>query len=241
MSTALRSTLVRRGPSAAVRTSALSLFAILLLLALPAAAQFGLGVKRPNITNIFRPVVGNGAVYEETDSEGKKTALEMSIVDSEMVGTQRAYWMEVGHTDRRTNQLTYGKSLITPEDFKIHKSVFVMPGSSQPVLMDMDESRAHRDDLEKSLEKWRSAGTESITVPAGTFQCEHWSREDGKGDVWASSQISPFGMVKSVENGRTLLLARLITGAKTHIIGTPVKFDPQMTRQQLQQRHGKNP
>jgi hypothetical protein len=40
-------------------------------------AQFGFGtIKRPNIANIFHPVVGAGAVYEETDKQGKKSTME---------------------------------------------------------------------------------------------------------------------------------------------------------------------
>ena len=44
----------------------------------------------------------------------------------------------------------------------------------------------------------------------------------------------PMGMVKSVDNGETMVLTKVITSAKSHITGTPVKFDPQMMRQQMQ-------
>jgi hypothetical protein len=44
-------------------------------------------------------------------------------------------------------------------------------------------------------------------------------------------------MVKSVEEGRTTVLTKIIADAKTKITGTPVKFDPQMMMQQrMQQR-----
>jgi len=45
------------------------------------------------------------------------------------------------------------------------------------------------------------------------------------------------GMVKSVDNGETMILTKVITDVKSHIKGTPVKFDPQMMRQQM----GKKP
>jgi len=39
-----------------------------------ASAQFGFTpIKRPNIANIFHPVVGQGAAYETTDKDGKKS------------------------------------------------------------------------------------------------------------------------------------------------------------------------
>jgi hypothetical protein len=180
----------------------------------------------------LRPEVGQGAVYEQTDSEGKKSRMEMSVVGKEMVGTEEGFWMEVGHNEGKDGNLKYGKVLVT-KDFTFHKMVFVMPGSPQPMEMDMNNRKAHHGDMEKEVEKWHSVGMETITVPAGTFSCEHWQKDDGKGDVWASPKVSPMGMVKSVDNGRTMVLEKIITNAQTHITGAPVKFDPQMMRQQL--------
>ena len=200
--------------------------------------QFGFGgIKRPNIANIFHLVVGAGAAYEETSKDGEKSTMEMSIVGSEMVGTQQGYWMEVGRTGRNSQEQGYAKMLVTPGDFAFHKVVMVMPGSTQPMEMDMDAGKEHRSTVDKNLEKWHAVGTETITVPAGTFSCEHWTKDDGKGDVWVSSKVSPMGMVKSVDNGETMILTKVITDAKSHITGTPVKFDPQMMRQQM----GKKP
>ena len=206
-----------------------------------ASAQFGFSpIKRPNIANIFHPVVGQGAAYDTTDKDGKKSHMEMYVVDKEMVGTEQAYWMEVGHSADASGNLAYGKMLVTPTDFKFHKMVFVMPGQTQPMEMDI-EPKQHQTEMEKEVEKWHSVGTETITVPAGTFSCEHWSNDEGKGDVWASPKVGPMGLVKSVENGRTMVLTKLITDAKTKITGTPVKFDPKMMMQQHMQQHQQQP
>lgn len=207
-------------------------------LAYQASAQFGIGsVKRPNIANIFHPVVGQGAAYETTDKDAKKSHMEMYVVDKEMVGTEQGYWMEVGHSPDASGTLTYGKMLVTPSDFKFHKMIMVMPGQTQPMEMDMDAGKERHSGMEKEVEKWHSVGTETITVPAGTFSCEHWTNDEGKGDVWASTKVGPMGLVKSVENGRTMVLVKLITDAKTKIAGTPVKFDPKaMMQQRMQQR-----
>jgi hypothetical protein len=207
-------------------------------LAVRASAQFGFTpIKRPNIANIFHPVVGQGAAYETTGKDGKGSRMEMYVVDKELVGTEQGYWMEVGHAEDASGNLTYGKMLVTPADFKFHKMVFVMPGQTQPMEMDMDAAKAHHSEMEKEVEKWHSVGTESVTVPAGTFSCEHWTKDEGKGDVWASSKVGPMGLVKSVENGRTMVLTRIITDAKTKITGTPVKFDPRAMMQQRQQQN----
>ena len=222
------------------------LLAVLLcsILAYRASAQFGFGapIKRPNIANIFHPVVGQGAAYDVTDEEGKKTKMEMYVVDKEMVGTEQGYWMEVGHSRDVSGNLTYGKMLVTPGDFKFHKMVFVMPGQTQPMEMDMDAVQKSHNEMEKEAEKWHSVGTETVTVPAGTFSCEHWKKDAGDGDIWASSKISPMGLVKSVDNGRTTVLVKTISDAKTKINGTPVKFDPKaMMQQRRQQRQQQNP
>ena len=183
-------------------------------------AQFGFpSIKRPNIANIFHPVVGAGTVYEQTKKDGKKSTMEMSIVGSEMVGTQQGYWMEVGMGRTDAGQVTYGKML----------------GSTQAMEMDMDAGKSHRDSMDKNLEKWHSVGNESVTVPAGTFSCEHWTKDEGKGDVWVSSKVSPMGMVKMVDDNETMVLSKVLSDAKSHITGTPVKFDPQMMRQQKPQ------
>ena len=106
-----------------------------------ANAQLGIGMfKRPNLANIIHPVVGGGAAYERTDHDGQKSTMEMSIAGSEMVGTKQGYWMEFTHSGRGDKQPVSGKSLVTSDDFKFHKMVFMMPGSTQPVEMDMDAS-----------------------------------------------------------------------------------------------------
>jgi len=86
--------------------------------ALRAYGQFGFSpIKRPNIANIFHPVVGAGASYQQTKNDGKKSTMEMSIVGSEMVGAQQGYWMEVGHSDGDAGQVTYGKMLVNAGRF----------------------------------------------------------------------------------------------------------------------------
>src|SRR5262249_10363712 len=82
-------------------------------LAYRTSAQFGFTpIKRPNIANIFHPVVGQGAAYDTTDKDGKKSHMEMYVVDKEMVGTEQGYWMEVGHGRDESGNLQYGKMLV---------------------------------------------------------------------------------------------------------------------------------
>jgi len=42
--------------------------------------------------------------------------------------------------------------------------------------------------VKEELEKWHQVGTETITVPAGTFSCAHWKKDEGVGDAWVSDK-----------------------------------------------------
>ena len=63
--------------------------------------------KKPNIVDIFRPVVGSGAVYETQRSgpEGEKGQMEMNVVGREAVDGKDGYWLEMGMTDKKTGQM----------------------------------------------------------------------------------------------------------------------------------------
>src|SRR5882762_5418073 len=156
--------------------------------------------KKPNIADIFKPVAGNGAVYEtqRADQEGApKQPLEMTVVGKESFEGREAYWLEFAHTDARSGSLGYAKMLMTKDDFQPHRMIVQQPGQPAmelPLPAGMHESmHKHR---EEELEKWHLAGSESITVPAGTFSCQHWKKDESVGDVWTTEKVSPFGMVK---------------------------------------------
>ena len=74
-------------------------------------------------------------------------------------------------------------------------------------------------------------GTESITVPAGTFACDHYRLKDGSGEAWVSSKVAPWGLVKFRGKDTNIVLLKQISGATTHITGTPIKLEDMMTDQ----------
>ena len=41
-------------------------------------------------------------------------------------------------------------------------------------------------------------GSETVAVPAGSFECDHYRKLDERGavDLWLSSKVSPYGTVK---------------------------------------------
>jgi len=101
----------------------LALAALLCASAAARAQMMGLSpFKKPNIADIFKPVVGNGAVYEtqRTDQVGApKQPLEMIVVGKESFEGREAYWLEFAHTDARSGSLGYAKMLMTKDDFSL--------------------------------------------------------------------------------------------------------------------------
>src|SRR5271170_719373 len=212
-----------------------------LLVGTAVRAQMGMDMfKKPAIADLFKPVVGSGAVYE-TERDQKKSTIEMTVVGQESVDGKEGFCLEFGHSDQRTGTMVYAKMLVTKDDFQFHRMIFQQPGQP-PMEMPMNPSAQQRSHMSDEMEKWHKVGTESITVPAGTFDCEHWAKDDGKGDVWASSKVTPMSLVKEVTPTNTMVLVKVITDAKDHITGTPMKFDPEaMKRQMMQKQQQQNP
>src|ERR1700680_2024795 len=94
-----------------IKQLAVGLFATLSM-AIPLAAQMGMG-RVPTLSGVWHPVVGTGANYEMTKSDGTKTQMEITIVGKEDVDGKPAYWMEMSIVDPRTSTPMYMKSLTT--------------------------------------------------------------------------------------------------------------------------------
>jgi hypothetical protein len=206
-------------------------------LALPLAAQM-FGPKPPSLSGIWHPVVGTGAAYEMTDKGGKNTQMEITIVGKEDVDGKPNFWLEMAMTDPHTSAPVYVKSLMSVNDSGVTSMRMVMqiPGQPDPMEMDMNMNPAGHGAKQTTpaniADKAETVGTESVTVPAGTFSCTHYRMKDGTGDAWVSDKVSPWGLVKSTGKDSSMVLTKVITDAKDHITGTPKKFDPmQMMRQ----------
>jgi hypothetical protein len=204
-----------------------------------APAQMGMDIfKKPTIAKAFHPVIGKGAAYESTskESSGPKTrVMEISIVGKENVDGKETFWMEFATTDDKGQQLP-GKTLMSLDDFQVHKMIIQMPGG--PALeMPFNPAAAHREKIQENTEDWHSVGSETVTVPAGTFDCEHWRNDKAKSDAWTTDKVTPFGMVKPVAGNHTMVLTKILTDVPDRITGPVQKFDPAAMMQQMQQQH----
>lgn len=202
-------------------------------------AQLGMDMftKRLTITKVFHPIVGKGAQYEDTKGNGSNNVMEMAIIGKETVDGKDAYWMQMVFTEEKGQKMV-GKMLMTADDFRPHRMIADMPGQgAMEIPMNMTGRPNQRNEMQDKMNEWHSVGTETITVPAGTFSCEHWQNAKGDENAWTSDKVYPFGLVKSIGKGSTTVLVKQLDNVPDRITGPVKKFDIQeMMRQKMQEQ-----
>jgi hypothetical protein len=186
----------------------------------------------PEFKGVWTPVVGSGAGYSMEGKQGKMD-MEIYVVGKETVADGVGYWLETFMPNMGRGGAMVGKNLMvmTGKEVGIKRMIMQM-GNEEPMefdvnMMQMMGQGQRRTNTEADFrEKAELLGKESITTPAGTFECEHWRLKDGSGEVWFTSKVAPYGMVKFVGKDSTMLLTKVITNATSRIKGTPRKFDP---------------
>jgi hypothetical protein len=202
-------------------------------LAMPLTAQMGMGPRMPTLSGVWHPVVGSGAAYERTMTEGgDKTQMEITIVGKDDVGGKTGYWLEFAMSNARMpgGQMVMKELMAVGDDGVSSTRLILQPPGQQPVEMDLNGNpmgKSMKQTIPADIhDKSEVVGTESITTPAGTFSCEHVRQKDGSSDVWISDKVSPWSLVKYQDSKSTMVLTKVITDAKDRITGTPTKFDP---------------
>lgn len=219
----------------------LAVLAVCLLVVFSASAQMGMDLfKKPDIVKAFNPVVGKGAEYQNTNNAkgtAKSNVMQMYIVAKESVEGKDGYWMEFVTTDDK-NQSSVGKALFTKDDFQFHRMIVQVPGQGA-MEMPFNPNAARKESMQDTMNEWHSVGSDTITVPAGTFSCEHWRNDKRNSDIWTSDKVTPFGLVKEVNPNGGMVLTKIIADAQERITGPVKKFDMQQMMQQVQQQHQK--
>jgi hypothetical protein len=213
-------------------------FVLLFAAAVPASAQMGMDLfRKPAIAKVFHPVVGKGAQYDTTSQRGgdtKSRMMEIAVVGKDSADGKDGYWMQFVGVDEK-QQTIVGKTLITTDDLQFHRMIVQLPGMS---AMEMPANMLgnNRNKMDDQLGQWHSVGSETITVPAGTYSCEHWKNDKDSGDMWTSDKVTPFGMVKEVRNNSITVLVKTLDDVPDRITGPVKPFDMQQVIQQMQQQ-----
>jgi len=208
-----------------------------------ARPQLGMDIfKKPSITKVFHPVIGKGAQYEtasKTGGDAKPHSMEIGIVGKESVDGKDGYWMQFVSADDK-GQTVVGKSLITIDDFQFRRMIIQPPGQGA-MEMPMNMTARSRQKIDENMNDWHSVGTESISVPAGTFSCEHWKNDKNGSEAWTSDKVTPFGMIKEVGQNSSMVLVKILDSVPDRITGPVKQFDMQQMMQQMQQQRQQQP
>jgi hypothetical protein len=204
-------------------------------LGVPVWAQFGM--RSPSMRGVFHPVVGAGAAYQIQGRESGANAYEIAVVGKEDYQGQTGYWLEMSFADPRGG-MGAAKSLYVMEGPNpgVKRMIMMMNGQAYEMPMNSPMMGGHAQKPEagdiRNDKSIVDVGRETITVPAGTFSCEHYKASDGSYEAWVSDKVSPWGLVKSAGKDSSMVLTRQINDAKSKITGPVRPFNPMEMMQQ---------
>lgn len=197
-----------------------------------AAAQFGhRGLRGPRIPTPFKPVVGAGAEYQFT-GKGEHADFTYAVVGKEQVDGNEGYWLEIRiANEKRSGEMVMKELIVMNGQQPDIKRMITQPPGRPPMEMPesmmgmMKQHMASNGNASKSG-LGQKIGTESLTVPAGTFECDHYRAQEDGGtvDLWISTKVSPYGVVKMVRSDATMVLQKVLTNETSHIKGEPQKM-----------------
>lgn len=191
----------------------------------------------PQFHGVLNPVIGQGAVYQVQNSEGKKSEIEIAILGKESVDGKDAYWMQMAMSNSDMGGQMVMKHLFVLDGQETHTTKTIMQFPGRPP-MEMPAQMSHREHSTQAADIRTDAqdlGSESLTVPAGTFTTEHYRTKDGN-EIWIAKDVPPWGLVKSQSKDSTMVLLKVVTEAKDKIVGTPQPFNPMMMGQRPDQQ-----
>lgn len=221
------------------RASTLIVAAILLAAGPLLAQRGGMGIggmMPPAMSGLWNPVVGSGALYEQTSKDGSKRLIMIAVVGKEESSDQTGYWLEFLAGEEGKLGVSQMLMVKGGGDITVAKMIIQQPGQPPMLIsgamMGMMAARGGaapatpKADIHEGAEV---VGTESVTTPAGTFQCEHLRTKDGS-NVWISPKAGPWGLVKVASADSSMVATKIITDAKSHVVGTPVPIESMMGR-----------
>ena len=197
----------------------------------------GMGPRPPQMLGEFKPVVGSGAQYQMT-AKNNTINFTYAIVGTENVEGQAGYWMEIRtEGGNMPGEMVMKQLLVLGGDKpEIKRMIMQPPGRpavEMPAAMMMGMGQRASGAGTGDTSPGEKVGTETITVPAGTFECDHYRKQGPSGtvDVWISTKVSPYGVVKMSSPEMTMVLAKSLTHEVSHIQGEPQQMNMPMPRQ----------
>ena len=195
----------------------------------------GMG-RAPRLLGEFKPVVGSGAQYQMT-AQNRTMSFAYVIVGKEDVEGSTGYWMEIrSQNPEMPGEMVMKQLMVLGGDKpQIKRMIMQSPGRppmEMPMGMMPGMGQRERAPQQGDSSPGEMVGSETITVPAGTLECEHYRKAEPRGtvDVWISSKVSPYGMVKMSSGEMTMVLEKVLSNETSHIKGEPQKMDMPLPR-----------
>jgi hypothetical protein len=164
------------------------------LAALPAAARAQqMGPPTPLGIEIAKVPVGSWADYEVAMGTQPAAKSRMALVGK----TADSASIELVATANGNH--TVGQAVVEPgkgSAAPVTKKLLMQVGSNDPMEMPPELAASKRF---KRMDPKSLVGSETITVPAGSFKTKHYREKTGDGDdvdYWISDQAPPLGLVK---------------------------------------------
>lgn len=175
---------------------------------------------------LVNPQVGAFAWYNLTDvSTGKTYFLRQAIVGQDRVKRKDAYWLETELIPKVGFPSVYKMLLTGPASNprNVHR-LLVREGTGvvQEVSLDQMGDAPDVDEAPREL-----AGTETIDLPGGSIEAEHYIVGGGaeKTELWVSEEVPPLGVVRMKTPQGELSLQRYGVGGKDGESALPMPGD----------------
>jgi hypothetical protein len=182
------------------------------------------------------PTAGSGAEYSLT-TKGKDMDLSVVILGKEDVNGAPGYWMEMRMVSQDMGGETVMKMLTVSSgaDQGVKRMIMQSPGRPPMELPTMMMTMMQQHQQPPITTKGESGpagagqlvGEETVTVPAGTFTCQHYRKQDARGttDLWISTQVTPWALAKMTGPDASMVLKKVLSNETSHINGEPQKIN----------------
>jgi alpha-L-arabinofuranosidase len=172
------------------------------------------------------PEVGRWSEYKALYNKKDPFTVRYAVIGTEQRGGKPMQWVELrmtGASKARSMvyQMLVPGSLMQMADVQevVFKSGDKPAMKMNGMMMKMIRSQMDKQNLYGDICKDVSlVGKESVTVPAGQFQAQHY--HSAKADSWISPSV-PFSLVKSVGESHQMELTSQGSGAKSSITEKP--------------------
>ena len=180
------------------------------------------------IEQIKFPEVGRWAEYQALYNKKDPYKIRYAVVGSEKRGGKDLKWLELRMIGEKKDGNIVYQMLVPGSAAELGnvEEIVMKPGDKPAVKMDGMMLKMIRGQMEKrsflndACKDVTLVGPESVTVPAGKFQTQHFRSDKYTSDTWLTSGI-PFAMVKSVGKNYEMALRSYGDDAKSSITEVP--------------------